>query len=108
THIGLQVRLATVLRNFCQIWCVIGTFAKKRVAVYAVVFVPDILAVSDLGGNILCMSQFGKLSMAIQRQYQKNQCRDGGGSNCKKTGLSIIHGRLSALDTNTGPIEDGN
>ena len=70
-HIGLQISLAAVLGDLGQIGCVICPFTEQGMAVDAVVFVPYILAVGDLRGDVFGIGQRGKLTMGVEGHSEK-------------------------------------
>ena len=67
------------------------TFAQKRVAINAVIFMPNIFPVGDLWCDLIGVGEFVKLTMAIKSKPEKNQCRDCCCAYSEVASLSIIH-----------------
>jgi hypothetical protein len=106
-QVGLQVRGAAVLRDLGQVRRVVGAFAEQRVAVDAVVLVPDILAMRDGRRDVLCVRQFGELPVAVDGQPQEGQLQPRRGADREESGLSLVHGVIAASDADAGPVGDG-
>ena len=105
TQVGPQVRRATLLRDLGQVGCVVRALAEQRMAVDAIVLVPDILAVSHCRRDVLGVGQGGKLSVAVDRETQEGQCRDQHGTDGEDPGLPLVQGVvLRTSDTDAAPV----
>ena len=88
---GGQVRCAAMLGDLGQVRRIVGAFTENSVTVDTVVAVPDILATHDAVGNGVGVGQLGELPVAVYRQDQEHQRRDGGGCDGEDAGLSLVH-----------------
>ena len=105
-QIGLQILRAALLRDLGQVRRIVGALSKQRVAIYAIVLVPDIFAMSDRGRNVLRIGQLGKLAVAIDSQHQEGQRSDSSGTERKEPCLPFVQVLSFGLDVDAGPVLD--
>ena len=67
--------MASLLRDLGQVGCVVGALPEQRVAVDAVLSVPDVLAGDDLRGDGLRVGELAESHVAVNREPGED-CRE--------------------------------
>ena len=68
-----QVRVAPMLGDLGQIRRVVGTLAEQRVAIDAVLAVPDVLARDDVGRDRVRVRELGESRVAVDGQGDEDE-----------------------------------
>src|SRR5688572_6798088 len=86
-----QISVAALLSDLGEIGRIIGALSKKRVAVHAVLAVPDILARAHVRGDELRIRELPELPVAIERQSEKDCGEEKGAGGKEHPRLSLSH-----------------